>query len=251
VNTMQGAYVHGPSIMSYRFGNHLIDLTNDDSSFEFAAGMVYQGNVNTVDVSKGGHPAYTITDALFRIEDLFADAQDGKLDTTPGQIFSGADTIIGSSAGDKLFGFAGPDVIKGKGGNDQINGGGSGDEIHGGKGHNTLTGAGGPDIFFFDQKLGTSVDRVKDFHRGSDLILLDNLNIFKQLDATGGTLHAKNFRVGTHAHDGNDYVIYDQHTGTLYYDKDGKGGHDQVKIATFDHNPHLSVDDFVLLFGFI
>jgi Ca2+-binding RTX toxin-like protein len=247
--TMQGAYVHGTSQMRYRFGNTLIDLTNNDDSFAFAAGYVYQGNVNTVEVSKGGNPAWKITNALFRIEDLYDDAQDGKLDTLPAQIFSGKDKIFGSPADDTLFGFKGADLIKGKAGDDHIKGGRGSDQLHGGTGDNVLYGNKGNDTFFFDEKVGTFVDRIKDFDRGHDLIALDNEHVFKQLDALGATLKAKNFHVGAHAQDGNDFLIYHQNTGALFYDKDGNGPHSQVKIAVFDNAPHLSTDDFFLLLG--
>jgi len=65
----------------------------------------------------------------------------------------------------------------------------------------------------------------------------------------GGILKGKNFHVGAHAHDLNDYPVYNDNTGVLYYDKDGDGSKPQVKIAEFDHAPHLTTGDFYLTDG--
>ena len=74
-------------------------------------------------------------------------------------VFSGDDTIIGSSFGDTLIGGDG---------NDSINGGGGNDRINGGNGKDTLTGSTGVDKFIYtsvsDSPAGSAVrDVITDF----------------------------------------------------------------------------------------
>jgi hypothetical protein len=41
----------------------------------------------------------------------------------------------------------------------------------------------------------------------------------------------------TKAHDASDRIIYDTDTGKLFYDDDGKGGHDSVLFAVLSNKP--------------
>jgi Ca2+-binding RTX toxin-like protein len=93
----------------------------------------------------------------------------------------------------------------------------------------------------------TNVDTITDFVSEDDTIVLENA-VFKKLAATG-TLNAAYLVVGTRALDTNDYLIYDDHNGKLYYDADGSGRGAMVQIAlvgTTSH-PTLAVSDFLVI----
>jgi serralysin len=109
---------------------------------------------------------------------------------------------------------------------------------------------GGPnsDTFLFDTALGAgNVDKITDL-RGTDHIALD-AGIFAALPV--GVLRAKFFHAGTKAADGNDHIIYDQDTGKLFCDEDGKGGAHQILFAkVFDHGSHhptLHAGDLIVI----
>jgi len=119
--TMQGAYLHGPSGITYRFGDDDIDMPG---TYVFAAAQVISGPIESIAVKTAGNPAYDIANFDLNIEELWADAGDnGKLDTVPAEIFKGDDTLNGSPFADVLFGFDGDDQITGGGGRDEMNGG--------------------------------------------------------------------------------------------------------------------------------
>lgn len=160
--TMQGAYIHGPSGITYRFGDDDIDLPG---TYVFAAAQVISGPIESIAVKTGGNAAYDIADFDLNIEELWADAGDnGKLDTVPAEIFKGDDTLNGSPFADILYGFDGSDVITGGGGRDEMNGGD------------------GPDAFVFlalsdSTKKASGRDSILDFDRAEadqiDLTAID------------------------------------------------------------------------------
>ncbi len=92
----------------------------------------------------------------------------------------GDDLIIGAQGNDRLFGGPGDDVIRGGAGNDRIVGGRGDDRLYGGPGHDTIRGGKGDDIvtlgagrdrFIFTSGDGT--DRITDFDRAHDTLVLD------------------------------------------------------------------------------
>lgn len=136
-------------------------------------------------------------------------------------------------------------VLDGLGGKDTLRGGAETTILDGGKGKDKLYGADGfADQFLFDTKPGNrNFDKVFDFTRGEDKVILDN-DVFR---AIGPSLTRKEFYVGSEAHDGSDRLIYDKANGALYYDQDGIGGRDAVKIATFEHGLKLGLADFEII----
>jgi len=60
-------------------------------------------------------------------------------------------------------------------------------------------------------------------------------------------LASKYFWKGEEAHDRNDRFVYDQSKGALYYDPDGTGAKDQIKIAQFKKNMVLKLDDLFVV----
>jgi Ca2+-binding RTX toxin-like protein len=116
-----------------------------------------------------------------------------------------------------------------------LTGGSGNDQLFGGLGNDPLTGGTGADRFVFDSALSrTNIDRITDFAKGSDKLVLDD-DIFGKLGAgtaAGKGINSANFKVGTAAGDSNDYLVYNPATDKLFYDVDGNGSRAAVQIAT-------------------
>lgn len=126
-------------------------------------------------------------------------------------------TLTGNNGANVLIGLAGLDTLVGGTGNDQLSGG---------AGNDSLGGGGGVDRFVFDTALGSSnVDRLTDFVRGTDKLVLDD-DIFTKLGtgtAAGKAIASGSYKVGTKATDANDYLVYDPATDELLYDQNDAG----------------------------
>jgi Ca2+-binding RTX toxin-like protein len=134
----------------------------------------------------------------------------------------------GNRSANTILGNDGDNVINGKGGND------------------VLTGGAGTDSFVFDTDLVGNLDRIVDFTRGEDRIVLDS-DIFVGL--TAGTLDASAFgNIGGGAKaDANDRVLYNSATGQLFFDADGSGAGAKVQFATLNNHAGLTADDFLIV----
>ncbi len=128
-----------------------------------------------------------------------------------------------------------------------IHGGNGADILDGGLGSDALYGGNGRDIFLFKSALGPSnVDTIFDFNVADDTVRLENA-IFKGLPKTGA-LAATAFATGSGALDASDRIIFDDHTGALYYDADGTGAAAQVHFATLTNvTATLTAADFVVI----
>jgi Ca2+-binding RTX toxin-like protein len=150
--------------------------------------------------------------------------------STAGMFLAGNE--LAQSAG--IIGDNGNDTIWGLGGND------------------VLTGRGGSDIFGFAEVGAGTADTITDFSPG-DFIGLSNTaganNTFTgAFAAVGANLASDEFVVGTQAVDGNDYIIYNQSTGQLFYDADGSGTQSTaVLFAQVTPGLALGFNDFVVL----
>jgi serralysin len=80
---------------------------------------------------------------------------------------------------------------------------------------------------------------------GIDQIVLEN-SIFTKLTAIG-TLSDDFFHVGAGAADLNDFIIYDDTTGALYYDSNGSAAGQQVQFAHLDPGLSLTHTDFFVV----
>ena len=137
---------------------------------------------------------------------------------------AGADVIIGNGLANYLFGSGGADYIDGQGGNDYLNGGADADRFR----FSTALGAG-------------NIDTIADFQHGVDDILLAQ-SIFA---AIGPTLTADELRIGM-AQDANDFILYNNITGQLFYDSNGNGAGGMVQFATVSPATVLTFDDFIM-----
>lgn len=158
----------------------------------------------------------------------------------------GDDVINGLGGIDNLFGGRDDDTLDGGSGNDWVFGGRGQDMISGGLGRDTLSGNvdadwvndnitvfqdPSEDRFLFDVAAGAAnADRIGDFD-SRDFIMLDR-SVFTSLTGTSGrAIAARHFVQGTAAQDSNDFIIYDNTTGALWYDADGNGSEAKALIA--------------------
>jgi Ca2+-binding RTX toxin-like protein len=148
--------------------------------------------------------------------------------------------IIGSSRADRLTGDKWRNIFAGGEGNDKLSGGKGADILSGMGGKDTLTGGADKDKFVFAHTGALNADRITDYESEDGIVLYNS--VFAKL--TLGLLATANFHIGAEAVDKNDYVIYDDTTGELFYDKDGTGRKDAVLVAIFDDRPDLSAHDF-------
>lgn len=159
--------------------------------------------------------SYTLSD---NVEYLLLAAGAGNIDATGNK---GNNTLIGNN---------GDNVINGKGGVD------------------TLIGGGGHDTFVFDWSANLPVwGLIKDFTVGEDKIALSRTAYFGFSQEAAGALPAADFMYGTKATHAGATMLYDQATGNLFYDADGLGGKQAVKIATLLGAPDLHASDIVLI----
>jgi Ca2+-binding RTX toxin-like protein len=109
-------------------------------------------------------------------------------------------------------------------------------------------GGAGKDTFVFDTKptKKTNLDTIADFSVKDDNIQLDH-TVFTRLELKTGTLKKGHFTVGSKAKDKNDYVVYDDKKGVLYYDQDGSGRKKAVAIAELDPSLELTHKDFFVI----
>lgn len=164
---------------------------------------------------------------------------------------TGVDTLYGGNGADLLYGGKGADVLSGGNGNDRLFGGFGNDTLDGGSGRNVLYGGAGADKFVFSAAPGNgNFNTIADFrHADGDHIVLDS-KVFAAL--TAGTLPDADFASGrgvTSAKTADQHVLYDTHTGYLYYDADGAGGNAAVKIGQIGTalHPDLTAGDFVIV----
>jgi Ca2+-binding RTX toxin-like protein len=133
-----------------------------------------------------------------------------------------------------------------------ITGNSGANRISGGLGKDTLSGGAGKDVFAFDTKpTSSNRDKIVDFNVKNDSIWLDN-KIFKKLGKKGSEdkpaqLKKNFFTIGDKAKDKNDYIIYNDKNGKLYYDADGSGKGKQVEIATLSKDLKMTHKDFFVI----
>jgi Ca2+-binding RTX toxin-like protein len=162
-------------------------------------------------------------------------------------LLSGNISASGNRLNNTIIGSAGANTIKGYIGNDTLSGGGGNDTLYGEAGIDRLTGGAGKDNFVFNvAPTFANRDVITDFSHHDDTIKLSH-SFFKGMGT--GPLKSQYFFAGTHAHDGDDHIIYNKANGALYYDSDGTGAHAQVQFATIlDHAiAGLAASDFVLI----
>jgi Ca2+-binding RTX toxin-like protein len=162
-------------------------------------------------------------------------------------LLSGADEIVGSGQDDIILGYARGDLLLGRGGSDDLQGMIGNDTLSGGSGKDALSGGPGQDVFLFSAapNAALNVDSVADFDAAQDQIRLDE-DAFAGI-GTRGALGAARFRAGTVATDATDRIIYDQASGSVWFDRDGKGGAAKVLFADLGDGTVAKAADFEII----
>ncbi|MDS3860474.1 calcium-binding protein [Thermosynechococcaceae cyanobacterium BACA0444] len=149
-----------------------------------------------------------------------------------------ANTMTGNTGNNTLDGSFGADVLLGGDGSDLL---------IGGAGNDNLTGSNGNDFFRFNAPT-EGIDTLTDFSKVSGNT--DKIHILGSGFGGGlllGTLASSRFILGTAATNTSQRFIYDQGTGSLFFDVDGLGGTAQAQIATLTSLPSLTASDIVVI----
>lgn len=159
-------------------------------------------------------------------------------------------TQIGKEGEDKIHGTGVKDVIQGRGGDDRLFGYDGDDTLNGGVGNDTLHGNFGEDVFVFDTPLDpvANVDKIVQFDSDDSIHLAST--IFMNIPL--GQLGWGSFAEYGAAEDENDYIVYDEEAGLLYYDPDGSSAMEKVLFAKitiqwFDAGLDLSASNFYII----
>lgn len=126
------------------------------------------------------------------------------------------ENVLGGEGDDSLLGNAAANLLDGGAGSDTLNGGRGSDTLAGGAGMDKLIGGAGADRFVIGPPAHGAFDRVRDFAE-EDAVVLDSA-VFVSLDAPA----ADNLVFGR-PRESDDFLIYRQSRGILYYDADGSG----------------------------
>ncbi len=174
---------------------------------------------------------------------------DGKDGNDTISIASNLSNIVhGGSGNDTINSSLGTNTIYGDNGNDTITTGSGNDTIYGGDGNDVVTTGSGADIVVLNSVEG--YDSVLDFNVSQDKFQLDS-TIFESLVDLQGVLSVDNISFGankTVANDENDFIIYNQTNGNIFYDADGSGSlYTAILIADVTNNLALNNTQFAVI----
>ena len=143
---------------------------------------------------------------------------------------NGNDTLIGNNYGNGLYGQNGNDLLIGNFGNDYLSTG---------IGYDTVRFSTAPNSV-------TNHDTVSDYNPAYDTIQLENA-VFTKIGNGTPFINPAFFRNAAHALDSNDYIVYNQATGNLFYDDNGYLAGHEILIATFTNKPVLNYLEFQII----
>ncbi|NAZ36602.1 calcium-binding protein [Rubellimicrobium sp. CFH 75288] len=170
------------------------------------------------------------------------------------------DLLIGDDGANRIWGGPGDDRLEGRGGNDTLNGGPGDDTLFGGTGQNRLMGGegddrlvsegddllfggAGADTFVFAAPPGEAFGRIRDFEQGTDRIALDGA----AFGLAAGPLDPAIFvRVGEGRTEATR-LVFNEATGALLWDADGRGGDPAVRFGSVGPGFALTADDFEIV----
>jgi hypothetical protein len=202
----------------------------------YALDVSHDGTVTTPSTSSDPAPELMPSEPVPDQSEEPTSVPGPKPDPIPSGLPTTTKTITGDSDGDNLRGTSGSDLIDGKGANDTI---------WAKNGSDILSGGSGEDAFVFDTKpSSTNVDTILDFNPDEDTIRLND-SVFTMLEQ--GSLSTDNFVIGDVAKDSDDYIIYNDKTGSLSYDADGKGADTAVEFGVIDNLAKLAASHFVVI----
>lgn len=215
----------GDDIVNGDDGNDMVNGNEGDDLVNGGAGddTVYGGKSD--DTVNGG------TDNDFVFGNLGDDVVSGN---------SGNDFVNGNEGDDTVNGGNGDDTLRGGKEDDLLSGGEGDDHLYGDFGDDTLIGGIGSDRFSFRNNPETEetieeegTDMINDFNVDEDLIQLVG-SLFNSELGSEQFLSESQFIIGSVATDGLQRIIYDQSTGSLFYDADGIGAIAAINFAQLD-----------------
>ncbi|MBD1204408.1 MAG: hypothetical protein H9533_09750 [Rhodobacteraceae bacterium] len=159
-----------------------------------------------------------------------------------GETLVSIEDLYGTFRADSLTGSRGANWIGGDDGNDTLNGGAGNDTLAGGGGSDRLIGGAGRDVFVFeDNGSGPPFgDMITDFVSGTDRLAFEVAD-FAGMDAT------LRFQNGTSAGGGGEsWFYFNTSTRQLFWDADGTGGAEAIRVATLNGVNALTAADFDL-----
>ncbi|MBE9168127.1 tandem-95 repeat protein [Pleurocapsales cyanobacterium LEGE 06147] len=156
---------------------------------------------------------------------------------------NGNDTLNGGLGNDTLFGNNGEDQLFGDAGDDWLFGDNGNDTLIGGTGNDTLTGGRGADRFIFNSP-HEGVDTITDFSVNNDTLVFSAAGFGG--DLVPGRVSSPMFNLGVAATTEFHRFIYDAGSGDLFYDSDGTGDNEQVRIARLGSGLSLGNDNLFI-----
>ena len=153
--------------------------------------------------------------------------------------------MVGNAANNFLRGKVGNDILIGGAGNDTLVGNYNNDTLFGGTGNDLLKGGKGADIFVFASP-SEGMDTIADFNVAEDTIHVYSDSFGSDL-VTGAVITTQQFWLGASAADTSDRFIYNQSTGGLFFDVDGKGGAAQIQIAQLSTGLAMTNNDLFVV----
>ena len=255
VNTTTNGSQNEPDVVALADGGFVVVW--DDNQFDLVRGQRYDAAGNKVGTefnagsfgSEDDMTAALLSDGRFIVP---FEASSGGYDahatifdprTNPINGTDGADVLTSRVEGSKVHGMKGKDILLGSDGRDKLHGDKGKDIISGGLDKDKMWGDGGKDWFVFDSALGGgNKEIVKDFKPNKDMLFLDQ-DIFASI---GNKVNKGELEFGKKPHDGNDYLMYHQGKGKLWYDEDGNGSTHKVLVAKLKHHPDIDHHDFMV-----
>ncbi|MBN3892580.1 MAG: hemolysin [Nostoc sp. JL31] len=172
-------------------------------------------------------------------------------------LLEGATNGTGNILDNVLTGNTRDNTLNGGSGKDTLIGGLGNDTLIGGAGDDVLTGGGNNDFFFYNTNAAFTsaaigIDRITDFVKGSDKIILDKTTFAALLCRAGNGFSIVNeFAVvssNTGAAISSAKIVYNQSSGELFYNQNGisAGFGTGSEFANLTGNISLTASDFVI-----
>jgi Ca2+-binding RTX toxin-like protein len=152
-------------------------------------------------------------------------------------------TQKGTNRNNTWIGTKGEDIYQGLNGNDILSGEGGDDTLTGGLGNDTLNGGTGNDVLVFDSP-NQGIDTITDFSVQDDTLVFSAAGFGGNLVA--GKVSSQMFTLGTAATSSSHRFIYNVGSGDLFYDSDGIGQNEQIRIARLDSGLNLGIDHLLV-----
>jgi Ca2+-binding RTX toxin-like protein len=263
----------GKNILNGGSGNDTLNGGNGDDTLDGGAGNDTLIASSGKDVMKGGTGNDTYIVGSLNDDIIIENAGEG-IDTvqapytsTPGYtlganlenliLIGGATKGTGNSLDNILTGNSKNNTLSGEGGKDTLIGGDGNDTLIGGAGNDILTGGNGGDFFLYNinaafTSTAIGIDRITDFVKGSDKIILDKTTFTALQSSSGNGFSIVNeFAVvssNAAAAISSAKIVYNQSSGALFYNQNGvaSGLGTGAEFANLTSNPLLSASDFVI-----